>query len=70
MAGHFEQPDHLPGRELGYDDDAVGTVRVRPRERWIISLDFAAGSFRMEQEVQIVNRNDLSGGTGRHEQRM
>jgi len=51
-------------------DDAVGAMRVLPRERGVVAPDFRARPLRVREEVEIVNRHDLCGRFRRQEQRV
>ena len=51
-------------------DDPIRPMGMTPRERRVIAPDFRPGTFRMRQEIEIVNRDHTSGGARRKQQRM
>src|SRR5262249_9333780 len=49
---------------LRWDEDPIGSMRVRTRERRIVAPDLSARPFRVGEEVQVVNGYDVGSVPG------
>ncbi len=56
---------HFAGSVVRRDDDRVGTGRVRASQDGIVAPHFSVDMFRVAQEIEIVDRDDLCRLRGR-----
>ena len=62
--------DRFTRRVLRDDDDGVGAAGMAGGQRRVVAPDLGGGSGRIVEEEEVVDRDDLGGCAGRHQQRM